>query len=82
MGLRRLWRDSRFRHRWMTEQAVTRESAGAGHAPDVTLDEVGVPGQDIGFSSSPIHSRTGIGYATGDPNSSGWAAWSGNSGVG
>ncbi len=81
MGLLSNWRESRFRRRWMSEEAVIRESAHADQAPDATLDEVGVTRQDVGFTGSPIRSGAGNGYGTGNPNSPGWAGWAGSNGV-
>ena len=77
MGLRSAWRASRLRHRWMTEDAVVRESLTAHRAPDATLDEVGVPGEDVGFTGEPIHSELSNGYGTGDPSSPSWAGYGG-----
>ena len=47
MGLLSAWRTSRFRRRWMTEEAVISDSVAVGRAPNATLDEVGGPGQDV-----------------------------------
>ncbi len=75
------WRASRLRWRFMSETAVRREEMADGRVPDATVDEVGVPGEDVGFTGSPIHSRGGNGYGTGDPHSPGWAGWSGYGGI-
>lgn len=61
----------------MSEAAVRAESVERHQAPDATIDEVGTPGQAVGFSGSPLHSRAGNGHGTGDPNSPGWAGWGG-----
>lgn len=66
----------------MTEGAVVRESLEISRVPDATIDEVGVPGEDVGFDGSPIRSRMRTGHGTGDPSSPGWAGWSGHGGVG
>jgi hypothetical protein len=81
MHLLALWRSSRLRRRFMSESAVRAEALADHRAPDATVDEVGVPGEDIGFDGSPMRSRLQNGYGTGDPSSPGWAGWSGQSGL-
>lgn len=51
----------------MSEEAVRREKLSDGRDPDATVDEVGVPGDDVGFDGSPLRSRGGTGYGTGVP---------------
>lgn len=75
MGLLDAWRSSRLRRRFMSEDAVLDEELAEGRAPDATVDEVGVPGVDHGFSGDPIRSRVDTGHGSGDPNSPGWAGW-------
>jgi hypothetical protein len=75
MRLLEVWRGSRWRRRIMSEAAVRDEELADGRAPDATVDEVGVPGDDVGFDGRPIRSTVGNGYGTGDPSSPGWAGW-------
>jgi hypothetical protein len=75
------WRASRLRRRFMSEAAVRAEAIAEHRTPDATIDEVGLPGEDIGFTGSPMRSRTRNGYGTGNPSSPNWAGWSGHSGV-
>ena len=75
MSLRKIWRKARWRRRFMGETAVRAEQLADGRSPDATVDQVGVPGDDVGFDGRPIHSKPGNGYGTGDPSSPGWAGW-------
>lgn len=75
MGIAEAWRASRLRRRFMSEAAVLDEEIGDGRAPDATVDEVGVPGENEGFDGHPIRSRVQTGYGTGDPSGPGWAGW-------
>lgn len=66
----------------MTESAVRSEEIAdalapddGGRAPDATVDDVGIPPDNVGFDGHPIHSRVENGYGTGDPSSGGWAGW-------
>lgn len=66
----------RWRHRFDSEAQVLADALAAGRAPDATVDEVGVPGEDVGFDGhTPLRSSTTNGYGTGDPSSPGWAGW-------
>ncbi len=82
MSFRYTWRGSRWRRRFMSESAVRQEEIthgldpdDGGQAPDATVDEVGVPHENVGFDGHPIRSKVENGYGTGDPSSGGWAGW-------
>jgi hypothetical protein len=59
----------------MSESAVVAAEIVDGRAADATVDDVGVPGDTVGFDGRPIRSRNGNGYGSGDPSSPGWAGW-------
>jgi hypothetical protein len=66
----------------MSESAVRLEGIAYGRgpndsdrAPDATVDEVGVPHENVGFDGHPIRCKVENGYGTGDPSSGGWAGW-------
>jgi hypothetical protein len=65
---------ARWRARFRTEDAVASDARAAGRAPDASVDEVGVPGEAVGFDG-PIASPTGNGQGSGTPGSPGWAGW-------
>jgi hypothetical protein len=59
----------------MSEAAVLAEELDNDRAPDATVDQVGIPEDNIGFDGQPIQSKTGNGHGTGDPSGPGWAGW-------
>jgi len=67
----------RWRRRFASEETVVAEQRAAGHAPDATADEVGVPKDNVGFEGRPMKAMKGNGNGTGDPFSSGFAGWGG-----
>jgi len=75
MGFIDVWRSSRLRRRFMSEESVLREESVDGRVADATVDEVGKPGVNQGFDGHPIRSRLESGHGSGDPNSPGWAGW-------
>lgn len=77
-----MWNGSRWRRHFMNASAVRSEEIadglaadGTGRARDATVDEVGVPHDNVGFDGRPIRSKVENGYGTGDPSSGGWAGW-------
>jgi hypothetical protein len=65
----------RWRRRFKSEDAVVGDAVGSGRAPDATVDDVGVPGQAVGFDGRPVRSDPGNGQGSGDPGGPGWAGW-------
>jgi hypothetical protein len=59
----------------MSEEAVRAQEIADGRVPDATIDEVGVPRDNVGFDGRPIRSMGENGYGSGDPSSPGWAGW-------
>jgi len=66
---------SRWRDRFKSDARVTAEQHAAGRTPDATVDEVGAPRDNVGWSGRPLRSRAGNGPSTGSPSSSDWPGW-------
>jgi hypothetical protein len=67
---------TRWRRRFTSEAAVRADSIAEGRSPDATVDEVGVPHDNIGFDGhTNLSSPAGNGQGTGDPSSPSWAGY-------
>lgn len=64
MDLWHVFNLKRWRSRFRSEDKVLRASMESGKAPDATIDEVGTPSDNVGFTGRPIRSRTGNGQTS------------------
>jgi hypothetical protein len=65
----------RWRDRFKSDERVAADQRAGGRAPDATVDDVDVPGENTGWSGRPLRSKGGNGPSTGSPSSPDWPGW-------
>jgi hypothetical protein len=76
MDLSHVFDLSRWRARFRSDAAVVDEARAAGHTPDATPDEVGMPETPLGFDGRPRRRGSGgNGQGSGDVGGPGWSGW-------
>jgi hypothetical protein len=74
MDLSHVFSLKRWRLRFQSEQTVRQSAAVDQRTPDATVDEVGAPQDNIGFTGRPLRSRTGNGQGSNNPLANGFTA--------